>query len=57
LRLFAHIGFRVRTVSGRKASMLAGDRVLLRAMEPSDAETLWRWHDEIVMGLLENELR
>lgn len=37
--------------------MLAGDRVLLRAMEPSDAETLWRWHDEIVMGLLENELR
>ncbi|WP_405147791.1 GNAT family N-acetyltransferase [Sphaerisporangium sp. NBC_01403] len=26
--------------------MLFGDRVRLRALEPSDAETLWRWHND-----------
>jgi RimJ/RimL family protein N-acetyltransferase len=26
--------------------MLTGHRVRLRAMEPADAETLWRWHND-----------
>ncbi|MCG5215595.1 GNAT family N-acetyltransferase [Streptosporangium sp. KLBMP 9127] len=26
--------------------MLTGDRVRLRAIEPSDAETMWRWHSD-----------
>ncbi|GII52134.1 N-acetyltransferase [Planotetraspora thailandica] len=26
--------------------MLTGDRVRLRAIEPSDAEFLWRWHND-----------
>jgi len=26
--------------------MVTGDRVQLRAIEPSDAETLWRWHSD-----------
>jgi len=25
---------------------LKGDRVRLRALEPSDAERLWRWHND-----------
>ena len=26
--------------------MVTGDRVRLRAIEPSDAATLWRWHSD-----------
>ncbi|MGW4641595.1 GNAT family N-acetyltransferase [Sphaerisporangium sp. NPDC004334] len=26
--------------------MITGERVRMRALEPSDAETLWRWHND-----------